>query len=107
MTDWKGNEIKPGMEVCFIKVVDRQMFRFGVLEPVVPGVAHIENWEDNKPDKPCWEVVKCYKVEGDSLLVMDEEGIAKLVQPLEIKCKWMDMETHILAIKGISDTKPE
>ena len=109
MTDYKGNEIKPGMEICAVKIIDRQMFRGGVLIPVVPGVAHIEHWEDKRPDRPCWEPGEYYKV-NDSMCIQKNVSSGEYEFTCTIRIDDMivglEKELYVIAIKGISDTNP-
>lgn len=104
MTDWKGNEIKPGMEICFIRVIYRQYFQFGVLVPIAPGV-HVDHMEDKRPDKPCWEVLESFIVD-ETLCISKTEGNITLKNPLS----WIEsglQDDTILAIKGISDNRED
>ena len=98
MTDWKGNEIKPGMEVCIIKIIDKQYMVPGVLFP--DGTCIMA---DREPDKVCWEIGPYYLVEGEKLIITESIGEFTFSQPLEIKCFFLDMNNYFLAIKGISD----
>ncbi len=105
MTDYKGNEILLGMEVCYIMILDRQYFRYGVFIHKEEG-GWDQSWEDKRPDRPCWEVGKYYKVEdsvGYLCIKIISDGYT-FYQSLESA---FEDDTTILAIKGISDTEED
>ena len=60
ITGYKGNEIKEGMEVVVINVVERHS-RVGWLIPDLSGKLE-EVMEDLRPDSPCWEVIETERV---------------------------------------------
>jgi hypothetical protein len=89
--DWKGNEVKPGDEVCIIQTIDRQMFTLAGQDPA--------------PDKPCWHVGAYYKVDADYCITSVFEDYT-FTQFLKSALLFTDMSCNILAIKGVSDQKP-
>lgn len=81
MTDWKGNEIKAGMEICAMRIADS---KFGGYFPI--------------PDE-----IEYYKVNEDGSVTNGE-----FTHTFELfKKLCYSTNTHVLAIKGISDNKEE
>lgn len=120
ITDWKGNEIKEGMEVTIILVVKRDyMHNFVIWMPKGDyGHDEIRGKDKPDPDKECWET-------GELLKVSNKDGVLgcfrdvrfwesgdvtefstahtfmtlSMLLPLQNTC--------IIAIKGISDKEDE
>jgi len=97
--DWKGNVIKDGDEICVIKVVDKQIFRF---IGFIVGGKTIGTPEPERPDKRCWEVGEYITVEP-GLKYTRKVGEYTMVMPLSMLVFGINTDTHILAIKGVSD----
>jgi hypothetical protein len=106
ITDWKGNEIKPGMEICLIKVIDRHTMVFGMLIPLPDG-GHKEYKEEKRPDSPCWEVGNYYLIDENFSYLAEDKADLTLRVSIHFIDFSMDKRTHILAIKGISDNREE
>lgn len=100
ITDWKGNIIKVGDEICIIKVIDREYFRFN---GIFIGGKFIENTEPPKPNTECFEVGEYITVEPN-LMYTTKIGEYTFHQHLSMLNFAVD-SCHIIAIKGISDTK--
>lgn len=103
VTDWKGNIIKEGDEVCIIKIVDRPMFsNFGILVPVGGGV----RWDSAEAPEPkeCWIPGEYLKIrEGLTYVVNVHDQIVN--SHVSLLTLFLDKD-HILAIKGVSDKNP-
>lgn len=109
ITDYKGNEIKPGMEICAVKIVDRQYIREGLYIPIDGGGYH-EIWEDEKPDTPCWEPQEYFKVNNSMCIentVRAYDYTATFAWPVDMWVDRLDKECFVVAIKGISDTNTD
>lgn len=121
ITDWKGNEIKEGMEVTIILVVKRDyMHNFVIWMPKGDkGYDEIRGKDKPDPDENCWEP-------GEYLKVINENGIlgcrrtVRVWERNENNTDWdtanvfMSLQmmlpsfnTCIIAIKGISDKEDE
>ena len=104
-TDYLGNKIKAGQEICFITVIEKPVFcRY---MPFVPVESDDEESEI-KEDKHCWKVGDYYKVRyhvGFGLFYVLQSGESKLYATLETEMVFNKTETNILAIKGISDNE--
>lgn len=119
ITDWKGNEIKPGMEVAFLQTV-RHVMGGGIMWPGRYA-------KDGKPffeetvkahDEPCWilsEWMVVQKSADDGRLYVTEvengandlEGyVFRMNVYLGEKNGFSD-SPPVLAIKGVSDIKPD
>jgi len=108
IVDWKGNEIKDGDEICFIKFLERDYYgKAGMFMPDGKGggETHWFKIEPN-PDKECWEVGEYLKVEmkGNIPYVTTKLGEYTFTQPISMMLFSMNKDCSILAIKGISDT---
>lgn len=103
ITDYLGNEVKCGMEICFIRVVDKQQFRF---MGCMVGGEMIGTPEPERPDVPCWEVGKYINVEFGMNYTENINGF-ELTAPISMLIFGTDFNTHILAIKGVSDSETQ
>ncbi len=86
--DWMGNEIKFGMEMCIIQVIDRNYCR---------------------PDKPDWKILETYEIcenEDELLCYINTEEIEGYY-PLSFLTSFRFDNSKIIAIKGISDNREE
>lgn len=120
VTDWKGNVIKEGDEICWVKIIDRD-YVGGVMFFNLHGDNKYET-RDKEPDKDCWEPGKSYKVisQEDKLGHMQEvkswsysnqklkwsDSFLKFISLYEA-ISWLNDNTHILSIKGVSDNEQE
>ena len=107
ITDWKGNKIKDGDEICFIRIIERDYFgKAGMFIPdgKGSGANHWFKTEPN-PDKECWEIGEYRKVEmRDNVpYITIQSGEYTVTAPLSMSTMFMDKDCSILAIKGISD----
>lgn len=103
ITDWKGNVIKEGDEVCFIKIRTGGFFKnFGWMIPNGDGTFTSHTIPD-VPDEDCWEVGEYIKIE-EGLRYTSKLGEYTFNQPISMLDFCMDSK-HILAIKGVSDMK--
>lgn len=103
VTDWKGNVIKEGDEVCFIKIKSGGIFKnMTWLIPNGDGSFSSRTIED-EPEEDCWAVGEYVLIEkglvytstiGDYTFTMPISGLTFCIQP-----------GTILAIKGVSDMK--
>lgn len=122
VTDWKGNEIKEGMEVTIILVVKRDyMHSYSIFMPKGDnGFNIIHGKEKPDPDKECWEP-------GEFLTVINRDGVLgckRLVRTWQMnegaKTEFGNSETFsslnelkplsetcIIAIKGLSDKEDD
>ena len=103
ITDYLGNEVKSGMEICFIRVVDRQQFRF---MGIYVGGEKFGEEEPIRPDKSCWNIGEYINVETN-LTYTKEIGGYTFTAPISMLIFSTDFSTHILAIKGVSDNKKQ
>lgn len=63
VTDWKGNQIKEGDEVCFIRVKTGGYFRNAAfLIPDGKG-GHTEHKIPDDPEEDCWIIEECIKID--------------------------------------------
>lgn len=104
VTDWQGNMVKAGDEVCFIKIRTGGMFTAAFLIPDQKG-GYTEHNIPDEPETDCWEVGECIKVE-EGLRYTTVQGEFTFTQPLSLLTFCMDSR-HILAIKGVSDKRPD
>lgn len=101
ITDWKGNVIKEGDEVCFIKIRTGGFFKnFSMCIPNGDGTFTTHTLPD-EPEKDCWEVGEYIKIE-QGLRYTSKFGEYTFNQPISMLTILMDNK-HILAIKGVSD----
>jgi len=101
--DWKGNELKAGDEVCFIKIRTHDWIqRMGILMPNTGETI----WSDFKPEpeKDCWEI-------GDYVKIYEHNGGLYYTVNFGDDVHWCHISMlavlpnprTILAIKGVSD----
>lgn len=107
MTDWKGNNIEAGMEVCFILINNHTP----QINWLVGGEVHVMQ---EASDEPCLEVGEYGTVQIDSNGKPFITIVTKGANELEgytfnfqqyLDSPFIDTKNLILAIKGISDTK--
>lgn len=107
ITDYLGNEVKYGMSICFVKVVDKDYFgNASLLVPQMNGGHKVIEVSKRKPDAPCWEVGSYIDVEL-GLNYTKQIGEYTFTAPLSMLIFGTDFSTHILSIKGVSDTKEQ
>ena len=105
VTDYLGNEIKEGDEVCFIQVIDRQYFsKIGYF---IPGTGESKEVDVSRPDTPCFRKGDYYKVflyHGCIAYTIstDEFVLTEHIPPI-----WFNERTTVIAIKGKSDTEEQ
>lgn len=98
--DWKGNLVKEGDEICFIrtKIVHG---RYGMLWPQTGETT----WMEQEPDEDVW-LLSSYLRVGLGFLVTQVIGNCTIQQHLGSLILMNGQPNVILAIKGVSDTKP-
>lgn len=112
ITDWKGNEIKPGMEVAFLTTVIHHM-EAGILwpKPYVdngkPGYQKIQDTHDES----CWILSEFRKVEEHDgrlfVTIETKDGEYKYISRTYLgESSFFASEPPVLAIKGVSDVNP-
>lgn len=107
--DWKGNEIKPGMTIYFVRTKNMPL-KFGIIIPAgisVSGECE-EQWESEESyqermNEEVWELGYGYEVtETDKkLFITMTDGEYSYRTPLSYK----EQENSVVAIKGVSDKK--
>lgn len=102
ITDYLGNEVKDGMDICFITVIDKQQFRF--MGYMIGGEMK-GSLEPERPDKPCFEKGEFYHL-NNGLNYTKKHGGITYTAPLSM-LTFGQQPTQILAIKGISDTEEQ
>lgn len=107
ITDWKGNLIKEGDEICVIRIVDRPMFtNMTLMIPKgLPG--EFEAIKSPAPDpepKECWEIDE-YKLVMPGLMYESKAGEFTFHCHISMIHFLLDKD-HVLAIKGVSDKNP-
>jgi hypothetical protein len=107
VTDWKGNVIKEGDEVCFIKIRTGGFFKnFGWMIPNGDGT-YTSHTIPDVPDEDCWEFGEYKKVWANKtgkLFYTSVLGEYILHQPISM-LNFCGDSKHILAIKGVSDNR--
>jgi len=102
-TDWKGNVIKEGDEVCYIKIRTGSFFsNLGLLIPDEAG-GYTEYKMGEEPEEDCWEVGEYIKI-GKGLRYTSTIGEYTFNMLLTEPAFCIQPGT-ILAIKGVSDMK--
>lgn len=112
IADWKGNEIKEGMEICFVQTVIHNS-KMSWLMPKGGG-KFVENVLCEASDEPCWILSEYYIVEkdGNRLFVPTvTKGAGELKgytfhSRIYLGEKNFFENNPTMAIKGISDTNP-
>lgn len=104
ITDWKGNAIKHGDEICLIKIKDKSYF--GKVGMMIPGQGMVCSTEEPEPNKNCWKVGEYLKVD-ENLCITVKHGYYTFTQPISICMAYIDTSCLILAIKGVSDVNPK
>jgi len=110
--DWKGNEIKPGMECCFIETKRYNhgfigMESIGPISWLIPSTG--ENITLPEQEQRGWwpsdyfKVVLCNGILG--WWTTHETPIGTVDMFNTFSFAWID-DCHLLAIKGISDMHP-
>lgn len=106
VTDWKGNVIKEGDEICFIKIKTGGLFT-DISLVMLPGGEEIPIPAEEEKD--CWEVEEYLKVERMDCGLLGytrKYGEWTVTQAITMdEIKFFDTGRFILAIKGVSDTK--
>lgn len=110
ITDWIGNEVMEGQEICLIQF--KRIAYFGNVSFLIPngngGHTEIKSDKPPKEDEDCWEVGeyrKVYLLQGLPYISV-KVGKYTFEQPLTMMVNFdIDKRTTILAIKGISDNK--
>lgn len=103
VTDWKGNVIKEGDEVCFIKIRTGSFFdNLGLLIPDGEG-GFSEYKTEEETEEDCWEVGDYVTVER-GLKYTSTMGEYTFIMPISALV-FFPKEKSILAIKGVSDMK--
>ena len=100
IADWKGNVVKPGDEICLIKIKDKSYF--GKMGMMIPGKGIVWSDKEPEPDKDCWKVGEYSKVD-ENLCITTKHGDYTFTQPISICMEFIDTTCLILAIKGVSD----
>lgn len=106
VTDWKGNIIKEGDEICVIRTRKNCSFKnFGILYPNMDGTFTHHKVPDI-PEEDCWEVIECMRVDkGLRVTSKINGGIGVIIYTREVKHILDFMGSNvILAIKGVSDS---
>lgn len=107
-TDWQGNVIKEGDEICVIQTKKNYMFKKP--QSYVPNLSGgfdvIDLFEE--PEEDCWIIEESYKVViiNDSLYFTYAAGEYTVSNSLSIIKIGLD-QYHLLAIKGVSDMQPK
>lgn len=108
MTDWKGNIIKEGDEICLIRTKDIDYFgRVAWIMPKEDGTYdEIVTKEKPEPTKDIWEVGQYHKVftHKGKLCIKIQCGEWEVTQGI-MGIMVFEPSEIILAIKGVSDTK--
>lgn len=109
MTDWKGNEIKEGDEICLIKFLQKDWVgRSGFYVPQGNGsFKEVVVKEKPEPDKEVWEVGAYYLVHNRKglLCITEEVGEHKITSAINQLMFFLDEKCFQIGIKGVSDTK--
>jgi hypothetical protein len=111
ITDWMGNEIKEGMEVCFITTKYKSPFLSGgYLNPATKE--YVQTVKFNTEVEDVWLVggyFKVYKDERGRLVVDIDLGNGfTYVKPLDLSDDFgKEYEGRLLGIKGISDKQKD
>lgn len=105
MTDYIGNEIKVGDKVYFIKILDRQTILAVCV--LIPGTGFSELKDLRRPDKECFIKGRYYKVFEHCgclgyKIKTPHYTMIDILPPM-----FLNSETHIIAIKGVSDSKEQ
>lgn len=104
--DWKGNIVKEGDEVCFIKTIDRDYIQSAGF--YLNGTFH-ETKSHPEPDVECWVVGEYFKVRlcngelATSKTITDNDLTMTATNYLSTALAFMDINCCQLGIKGISD----
>lgn len=102
VTDWKGNVIKEGDEVCFIKIRTGENFsNLSLLIPDGEG-GFTEYKTEEEPEEDCWEIGKYIKIEKGLRYTV---SMGEYTFNTPISSLAFFEPNIILAIKGVSDTK--
>jgi hypothetical protein len=107
--DWKGNEIKAGMTIYFVRTKPMLMGRLGWMIPNGKG-EYEQRWEpqeqaDERNNKDYWILGEpCEVVEMNNELWYQMKGNDGYTFSFQLRYKVQ--ENTIVAIKGISDEKP-
>ena len=108
MEDWKGNIIKDGDEICFIRTKTGGYYKnAGWVVPNGDGTFTTHTIPD-EPEKDCWQIgeyVKVWSRDGD-LFATTKVGEYTITQQLSYYLAFKDMTRLVLAIKGVSDDNP-
>ena len=105
--DWKGNIIKDGDEICFIKIRTGGFFKnFTVMIPN-GDKTFTAHTVDDEPDEDCWQIgdyIKIWSNENGQLFYTTKNGEWTFHQHFSM-INFLGDSKSILAIKGISDKK--
>lgn len=118
ITDWAGNEIKPGIQVAFLQTVIHH-WAGGIMWPAGSQKDSISKYEETQVahDEPCW-ILGYFKIvqadhKGNLYVDVVEKGAGEL-EGFTFHSKvylngdfWLWDKPPVLAIKLISDTKPD
>lgn len=105
ITDWKGNEVKEGDEICIIRRIRRPFFtNVSWLIPDGMGKFQEIKGSDPEPAKECWEVGDYTKVEP-GFMCTTKEGDTTYKCHISLLTMFMT-DDFVLAIKGLSDVNP-
>lgn len=109
MTDWKGNIIKEGDEICLIKFLHKDWIgRSSLLVPQEGGSCkEFVIKEKPESDKEVWDVGDYYLVHNinGKLCITQEIGDCKITTPINQLMFFRDETCFQIGIKGVSDTK--
>lgn len=106
--DWKGNEVKAGMTIYFVRTKNLSFGRLALMTPT-QGLVYIESEEDyeKRKNEDVWELGEPLEVVWQQgrlctlMIIKNDPDIEQIIFPITS----MFGEKPIIAIKELSDKK--
>jgi hypothetical protein len=101
--DWKGNAIKEGDEICFIKIMEKDYF--GELYCGLNEDGTMRKIKDKDADQVCWKLGEYHKVSllNGQLAITRKIEEYTFTETLQTMIMFSDSDCWVIGIKGISD----